>query len=76
MTRSDLYEYHEKQNYPSRKGPIIGLLIVFGAFIVLGVYSLMELWSIYETEITTLIQTISPVLADNLWLLGAGLGAL
>jgi len=76
LARSDLYEYHEKQNYPSRKGAIAGLLIVFGAFIVLGIYSLMELWATYETEITTLIQTISPVLADNLWLLGAGLGAL
>ena len=76
LARSDLYEYHEKQNYPSRKGPIAGLLIVFGAFIVLGVYSLMELWSIYELEITGLIQTVSPYLADNLWLLGAGLGAL
>ena len=76
LARSDLYEYHENQNYPSRKGPIVGLLIVFGAFIVLGVYSLMELWSIYELEITGLIQTVSPYLADNLWLLGAGLGAL
>ncbi len=76
MARSDLYEYHEKQEYPSHKGAIAGLFIVFGAFIVLGVYSLMELWSMYETDITNLIQTVSPLLADNLWLLGAALGAL
>jgi hypothetical protein len=76
LTRSDLYEYHEKQDYPSHKGAIAGLLVVFGAFIALGIYSLMELWATYETEITTLIQAISPTLADNLWLVGAGLGAL
>jgi len=76
LARSDLYEYHEKQEYPSHKGAIAGLFIVFGAFIVLGVYSLMELWSMYETDITNLIQTVSPLLADNLWLLGAALGAL
>ena len=76
MARSDLYEYHEKQEYPSHKGAIAGLLIVFGAFIVLGIYSLMQLWSIYETEIVGLITIVSPLLANNLWLLGAGLGAL
>ncbi|MHA1909468.1 MAG: DUF6159 family protein, partial [Candidatus Thorarchaeota archaeon] len=76
MTRSDLYEYHEKQNYPSRKGAIAGLVIVFGVFISLGVYSLWNLWIQYELEITTLIQTISPTLADNMWLLIVGLGAL
>ncbi|MFW9794299.1 MAG: DUF6159 family protein [Candidatus Thorarchaeota archaeon] len=76
MARSDLYEYHEKQEYPSHKGAIAGLLIVFGAFIVLGIYSLMQLWAAYETEITSLIQVASPFLADNLWLLGAGLGGL
>ena len=65
LARSDLYEYHEKQNYPSHKGAIAGLLVVFGAFIVLGVYSLMELWSMYEIEITSLIQTVSPYLADT-----------
>jgi hypothetical protein len=76
LARSDLYEYHEKQEYPSHKGAIAGLLIVFGAFIVLGIYSLMQLWSIYETEIVSLITIVSPLLANNLWLLGAGLGAL
>jgi len=76
LAHSDLYEYHEKQEYPSHKGAIAGLLIVFGAFIVLGIYSLMQLWSIYETEILSLITIVSPLLADNLWLLGAGLGAL
>jgi hypothetical protein len=76
MARSDLYEYHEKQEYPSHKGAIAGLVIVFGAFIVLGIYSLMQLWSLYELEIVSLIAIASPLLADNLWLLGAGLGAL
>ncbi|MFW9768709.1 MAG: hypothetical protein ACFFEM_07780, partial [Candidatus Thorarchaeota archaeon] len=76
MARSDLYEYHEKQEYPSHKGAIAGLLVVFGAFIVLGIYSLMQLWSVYEPEIVSLITMVSPLLADNLWLLGAGLGAL
>jgi hypothetical protein len=76
LARTDLYEYHEKQEYPSHKGAIAGLLIVFGAFIVLGIYSLMELWSVYEEDISDLLSMVSPVLADNLWILGAGLGAL
>jgi hypothetical protein len=76
LTRTDLYEYHEKQEYPSHKGAIAGLLVVFSAFIVIGVYSLMELWSMYESDITNLINMVSPLLADNLWMVGAALGAL
>ncbi|NHI90169.1 MAG: hypothetical protein EAX87_11650 [Candidatus Thorarchaeota archaeon] len=76
LTQTDLYEYHEKQEYPSHKGAIAGLLVVFGAFVVVGVYSLMELWSMYESDITSLINMVSPLLADNLWMVGAALGVL
>ena len=76
MTRTDLYEYHEKQEYPSHKGAIAGLIVVFSAFIVVGVYSLMEVWSKYGSTIGELIDSVSPLLADNLWMVGVALGAL
>ncbi|MDH4214810.1 MAG: DUF6159 family protein [Candidatus Thorarchaeota archaeon] len=76
MTSVDLIDYHERKKYPSHKGAIAGLLVVFGAFIGLGVYSLWNLWQVYETEITTALAALSPLLADNLWLLAVGLGAL
>ncbi len=76
MTSVDLIDYQEDKKYPSHKGAIAGLLIVFGAFIGLGMYALWNLWLAYETDITTIIQSISPYLADNLWLLAVGLGAI
>lgn len=76
MTSVDLIDYKKREKYPSHKGAIAGLLVVFGAFIGFGVYSLWNLWQIYETEITTAIAALSPLLADNLWLLAVGLGAI
>jgi hypothetical protein len=76
MTSVDLIDYKKKEKYPSHKGAIAGLFVVFGAFIGLGVYSLWNLWQVYETEITTVISMLSPLLADNLWLLVVGLGAI
>ena len=73
MTSADLIDYHNNNEYPSHKGAIAGLLIVFGAFIGLGVYALWNLWLQYEGMITGLITTISPLLADNLWLIGIAL---
>jgi len=76
LTSVDLIDYHEKQKYPSHKGAIAGLLIVFGAFVGLGMYALWNLWLVYEADITSIIGSISPYLADNLWLLAVGLGAI
>ena len=76
MTSADLYDYHQKEQYPSHKGAIAGLLVVFGAFIGLGLYSLWNLWLVYEVQIMGFITSISPMLADNLWLIGAGLAAI
>ncbi|MFW9961771.1 MAG: DUF6159 family protein [Candidatus Thorarchaeota archaeon] len=76
MTSVDLIDYKEREKYPSHKGAIAGLLVVFGAFIGFGVYSLWNLWQIYQPEITVIITTLSPFLADNLWLLVVGLGAI
>lgn len=73
LTSADLIDYHNNNEYPSHKGAIAGLLIVFGAFIGLGVYALWNLWLQYEGMITGLITTISPLLADNLWLIGIAL---
>ncbi|MCK5265783.1 MAG: hypothetical protein KAR03_09265 [Candidatus Thorarchaeota archaeon] len=76
MTSVDLIDYHKKEQYPSHKGAIAGLFVVFGAFIGLGLYSLWNLWQVYEVQIMGFITGISPMLADNLWLVGAGLVAL
>jgi hypothetical protein len=76
LTSVDLIDYKKKENYPSHKGAIAGLLVVFGAFIGLGMYSLWKLWQLHESQITAAISALSPLLADNLWLLGVGLGAI
>ncbi len=76
MTSVDLIDYHKKEQYPSHKGAIAGLLVVFGAFIGLGLYSLWNLWLVYEVQVMGFITSISPMLADNLWMIGAGLVAL
>lgn len=76
MTSSDIYEYNEREQYPSHKGAIAGVLVVFGAFIGFGIYSLWNLWHLHETEIMNAISTLSPYLADNLWLLVVGFGVL
>ncbi|MHA2352941.1 MAG: hypothetical protein ACXABX_07465, partial [Candidatus Thorarchaeota archaeon] len=74
MTRTDLYYYHEEEKFPSHKGAIVGLLVVFGGFIALGVYSLWNLWTVYN--ISAIIASLVPFLADNMWLIGAALGAI
>ncbi|MHA3963617.1 MAG: DUF6159 family protein [Candidatus Thorarchaeota archaeon SMTZ1-45] len=71
MTVTDIYEYHEKQKFPSHKGAIAGLLIVFGGFIAFGVYAVWNLWIMYD--ITGIITSFLPFLAGNMWLIGAGL---
>ncbi len=76
LSNVDLIDYHKNKEYPSHKGAIAGLLIVFGSFIGLGVYALWNLWIQYESMITSFFATISPILADNIWLLGAALGAI
>jgi hypothetical protein len=74
LTRTDLYEYHQKEEFPSHKGAIAGLLVVFGAFIAFGVYSLWNLWTVYN--IGSLIASLVPFLAGNMWLIGAALGTI
>jgi len=74
LTSVDLIDYQEKKKYPSHKGTIAGLLIVFGGFIALGLYSLYNLWQAYD--ITSIIASIWPFLADNLWVIGAALGGI
>ncbi|MHA1614220.1 MAG: hypothetical protein ACTSYJ_05200, partial [Candidatus Thorarchaeota archaeon] len=76
MTSVDLIDYHKKEQYPSHKGAIAGLFVVFGAFIGLGLYALWNLWQVNEVQIMGFITSISPMLADNLWMLGAGLAVI
>ncbi len=76
MTQSDIYDYHQAESFPSNTGKIAGLIIVFGGFIGLGVYALLNLWDMYQTDITNIIQAVSPYLADNLWLLGIAVVAI
>ncbi|TFF91119.1 hypothetical protein EU545_05570, partial [Candidatus Thorarchaeota archaeon] len=78
MASSDLYEYHERQQYPSHKKAIAGLLIVFGGFIGFGVYALYNLWEMYSTDIMSAITGLGlpTILTDNLWLIGVAVGGL
>jgi len=76
LTSVDLIDYQEDKKYPSHKGAIAGLLIVFGAFIGFGMYALWNLWLDYPTEIGNIFEAISPYLAANLWLLVVGFGAI
>ncbi len=71
MTSTDIYEYHKKEKFPSRKGPVVGLLVIFGGFIAFGVYALYNLWLMYD--LTGIITYYIPFLAGQMWLLGAGL---
>jgi len=58
LTNVDLMEYFEKKKYPSHAKAIAAIVIVFGSFVTLGVYSLWQLWSVYGTEITNIIRSI------------------
>jgi len=76
LTSVDLIDYHKKEQYPSHKGAIAGLLIVFGAFIGLGLYALSGLFQDWLPEITAILNLISPLLIDNLWLIVVALGGI
>ncbi|MHA2187282.1 MAG: DUF6159 family protein [Candidatus Thorarchaeota archaeon] len=58
MARVDLIDYHEREQYPSHSRAIAGIVIVFGGFLAIGAYSLMDLWSQYGTDIMNAIQGI------------------
>ncbi len=74
MTSTDLYEYHQKEKFPSHKGAIAGLIVVFGGFIALGVYSIWNLWTVYN--IGSIITALVPFLAGQMWLIGVALGGI
>jgi len=74
LASTDLYEYHKKEKFPSHKGAIAGLIVVFGGFIGLGVYSVWNLWTVYN--IGSIITSLVPFLAGQMWLIGAALGAI
>jgi hypothetical protein len=58
LARVDLIDYHEREQYPSHSRAIAGIVIVFGGFLAIGAYSLMDLWSQYGTDIMNAIQGI------------------
>ncbi len=63
---TDLLTYHEKNKYPSHKGAITGLLIVFGAFVITGVYSLMYLWDKFDISGIIASLGIDTFFLDNM----------
>ncbi len=65
---TDLMNYHEKQDYPGHTGAVAGLVIVFGAFIALGAYSIAYLWDLYGAIIIAFLQAaaIPTFFLDNL----------
>jgi hypothetical protein len=58
LARVDLLDYHEREQYPSHSRAIAGIVIVFGGFLAIGAYSLMDLWTQYGTDIMNAIQGI------------------
>ncbi len=68
LARVDLLDYHEKQEYPSHKGALAGILVVFGAFIVLGSYAVWQLWQAYGPIIMSMIAPLNlpAFLTDNI----------
>ncbi|MDF1540741.1 MAG: hypothetical protein P1Q69_17730 [Candidatus Thorarchaeota archaeon] len=56
---TDMINYHDKQNYPGHTGAIAGIIIVFGAFIALGVYSLSYLMNLYGAAIIAALQALA-----------------
>jgi len=57
MAKSDILEYHDNQNFPSHGKATAGLIIVFGAFIVVGSYALMDLWAQYGAQVMSIIES-------------------
>jgi len=58
LTDVDLIDYYEKKKYPSHSRAIAAILIVFGGFVILGVYSIWQLWPKFITEVVPLIMSI------------------
>ncbi|MGY5874441.1 MAG: DUF6159 family protein [Candidatus Thorarchaeota archaeon] len=65
----DLLDYHEKQEYPSHRGALAGILVVFGGFIVLGSFAVYQLWQTYGPIIMSLIAPLNlpSFLTDNIF---------
>ncbi len=78
MARSDLFEYHKREQYPSHKKAIAGILVVFGGFIGFGVFALWNLWVEYSSQIIGALTDLGvpALLTDNLWLVGVAVGGL
>ncbi|MBD3405357.1 MAG: hypothetical protein GF411_04360 [Candidatus Lokiarchaeota archaeon] len=77
MPPKDLIEYHKKGSYPSHKGKVFGLLIVFGLFFAYGAYSLWMLWQEYGTQVMNFLQTsgLPDLLTQSIWyIIGAAAG--
>ena len=63
MARTDVIEYHDNQNYPSHGKAVLGVVIVLGAFIAAGIYSLMGIWASYGTQVMNAINDILSVVS-------------
>ncbi|MHA2262401.1 MAG: DUF6159 family protein [Candidatus Thorarchaeota archaeon] len=58
MVESDIYQYHEQNEFPSHRKAVAGILIVFGLFFAWGSYSLWALWTTYGAQVMAAIQSI------------------
>lgn len=78
MTNVDLIDYHEKKEYPSHKKAIAAILVVFGIFVTIGVYSVLQLWSVYGGTLLSVIRSIGlpSILTANRYSIALILGAL
>lgn len=78
LTNVDLIDYHEKKEYPSHKKAIAAILVVFGVFVTIGVYSVLQLWEQYGSQILPFIQglPLPSILTANRYSIALILGGL
>ncbi len=77
MPPADLYDFHRKGKYPSHTTAVIGILFVFGVYLAMGAYALLNLWSQYGAFIMSLINSIGipEILNSNLLTISVLIGS-
>ncbi|MFQ5833279.1 MAG: DUF6159 family protein [Candidatus Thorarchaeota archaeon] len=63
MSRTDIINYHDEKQYPGHGMAVAGVVIVLGAFLAAGVFSLWNLWNQYGTQVMAFINDILSVIS-------------
>ncbi|MFW9907874.1 MAG: DUF6159 family protein [Candidatus Thorarchaeota archaeon] len=75
---TDIISYYEEKQYPSHAKAIAGIAVVFGAFIMAGIDSLLSLWNQYGSDILLLLEStgLPSWILDNLIYVAVFFGAI